>query len=343
MKLTCLSTATGGGGGYHAPASHLLELEGLRLLLDCPIDLSALAAFAPVPHGAADDDARGLIRAVPRYWSPAAAAAARAGGVDAVLVSSAAGMLGLPFLTRLPGFADTKVYGTEVAVRIGKLMMGELVQMHRQFVRYYGPDMDELPEWMEGEKLNKFLPILLKALIEDEIKDIKDLASLMPLYSQANIKECMQNIQPVKYGEEVCFNGILMLKASSSGLELGNCVWTIKGPRASIAHLPSSVFVSAHALDFDYNSLKESDVVLFSDFSSMNDMDEDNETIDEHAMDETDSAPCHNSVSRDDGVNEDENIPYLCKNDDIIEEIERISFTRWMPVHCHGLSHVVIQ
>lgn len=30
--------------------------------------------------------------------------------------------------------------------------------------------------------------------------------------------------------------------------------------------------------------------------------------------------------SRDDGVDEDENIQYLCNNDDITEEIERISF-----------------
>lgn len=102
---TCLS-ATGGGGSYHSPASHLLELEGLRFLLDCPIDLSALAVFSPLPL---TSDAGGLIRAVPRYWSPAAAAAAKVGGVDAVLVSSATGMLGLPFLTRLPGFAHTKV------------------------------------------------------------------------------------------------------------------------------------------------------------------------------------------------------------------------------------------
>jgi len=98
-----LSASGGGGGGYHSPASHLLELEGFRFLLDCPIDLSALAAFAPVPLAG---DAAGLIRAVPRYWLPAAA---KAGGVDAVLVSSATGMLGFPFLTGLPGFADTKV------------------------------------------------------------------------------------------------------------------------------------------------------------------------------------------------------------------------------------------
>ncbi|PVH37635.1 hypothetical protein PAHAL_5G049500 [Panicum hallii] len=222
MKLTCLSISGGGGRSYHSPASHLLEMEGLRFLLDCPIDLSALAAFAPVPLTGGE---AGLIRAVPRYWSPTAAAAAKAGGVDAVLVSSATGMLGLPFLTRLPGFANTKVYVTEVAARIGKLMMGELVEMHREFVRYYGPDTDGLPKWMEGEKLNEFPSLLQKAVTEDEGNG---LISLMPLYSPGNIEECMQAIQPVKYGEEVCFNGIFMLKASSSGLELGNSVWTIK-------------------------------------------------------------------------------------------------------------------
>jgi integrator complex subunit 9 len=99
----------GSGGGYHAPASHLLELEGLRLLLDCPIDLSCLAAFAPVPLDTGSGDAGDLICAVPYYWSPAVTAAAKAGGVDAVLVSSATGMLGLPFLTRLSSFANTKV------------------------------------------------------------------------------------------------------------------------------------------------------------------------------------------------------------------------------------------
>ena len=47
---------------------------------------------------------------MPHYWSAAAAAVSKTGSVDAVLVSSATGMLGLPFLTRLPGFANTKVH-----------------------------------------------------------------------------------------------------------------------------------------------------------------------------------------------------------------------------------------
>uniref|UniRef100_A0A453G8N0 Beta-Casp domain-containing protein n=2 Tax=Aegilops tauschii subsp. strangulata TaxID=200361 RepID=A0A453G8N0_AEGTS len=305
------------GGDYHTPASHLLEVEGVRLLLDCPVDLSALAAFAPVPLGADCGDAGDLIRAVPYYWSPAAAAAAKAGGVDAVLVSSATGMLGLPFLTRLPSFANTKVYVTELAARIGKLMMGELMEMHSEFVRYYGLDTDGSPKWMQGEKLHKLLSSLQNIVIEDEGMD---LAPLMPLYSAPNLEECMRKTQTVKYGEEVCFNGMLMLKASSSGLELGNCVWSIKGPRASITYLPSTLFVSAHALDCDYNSLKENDIILFSDFSSLNVMDENNENLGENAM------VCDDSLLRADGVDEDEYVQCLSKNDDIAEEIERISF-----------------
>ncbi|XP_015691289.1 integrator complex subunit 9 isoform X2 [Oryza brachyantha] len=322
MKLTCLDT--GGDGGYYTPASHLLELEGLRILLDCPIDLSALTAFSPVPRGASYCDAGDLIRAVPYYRSPAVVAAAKAGGVDAVLVSSATGLLGLPFLTRLPSFASTKVYVTEVAAKMGRLMMTELVEMHREFVRCYGPDRDQSPVWMEWERLKKFQSVLQKIMTEEVGNN--GLAALVPLYSLENIEACMQKIKHVKYGEEACFNGMLMLKAYSSGLELGNCVWTIKGPRASITYLPSSIFVSAHALDFDYSPLRGNDVILFSDFSSLNSMHDDNKKMGEHVVNETDIYLASDSVFRDDGTNEDESIKYLCSNDDIKEEIERISF-----------------
>ena len=57
--------------------------------------------------------------------------------------------------------------------------MGELVEMHREFVRYYGPDTDGLPKWMEAEKLNELPSVLQKAVTEDRGKD---LISLMPLY-----------------------------------------------------------------------------------------------------------------------------------------------------------------
>ena len=67
-------------------------------------------------------------------------------------------------------------------------MMGELVEMHREFIRYYGPDMDGLPKWMEAEKLNELPSVLQKAVTEDRGKD---LISLMPLYRC--VLECLLN------------------------------------------------------------------------------------------------------------------------------------------------------
>lgn len=79
----------------------------------------------------------------------------------------------------------------------------------------------------------------------------------------------MQFVRSVKYAEEACFNGAILLKAFSSGLEIGSCNWTINGPRRSIAYLTSSIFRSMHAMDFDYSSLCGNDLVLFSDLSSL--------------------------------------------------------------------------
>lgn len=69
---------------------------------------------------------------------------------------------------------------TEVAARMGSLMMRELVEMHREFVRCYGPDRDQSPVWMEGEKLKKLMSVLQKITTEDE--ENNNLAALVSLY-----------------------------------------------------------------------------------------------------------------------------------------------------------------
>lgn len=91
--------------------------------------------------------------------------------------------------------------------------------------------------------------------------------------SAADIKECMQKIQLLKYGEETFFNGSIMLKAYSSGLDIGSCNWTIHSPRRSISYLSSSLFMSACWKGFDYMSLLGNDLVLFSDLSSLSSID----------------------------------------------------------------------
>ncbi|CAN0909990.1 Integrator complex subunit 9 homolog [Linum grandiflorum] len=277
VKQTCLSR----GQGYHNPPCHILDdVYGFRILLDCPLDLSALSVFSPVLHHGQtlDDssvhdskrqktqkplDARDLIHDEPWYktaknlhlWDPCS--------IDVVLISSVMGMLGLPFLTRIPGFcAKVYIYVTDAAARLAQLMMEDLVSMNAEFLEFYGPRESGGPLWMRWEELELLQPELKEVVVG---KDGTDLAAWMPLYSSADVMDCMQKVQRLKYAEAACYNGTLVLKPFSSGSEIGSCNWTIDGPKTNISWISCSVFVSAHAMEFDYNPLRGRDLVLYSD------------------------------------------------------------------------------
>ncbi|KAI6691796.1 hypothetical protein NL676_019506 [Syzygium grande] len=168
MKLTCLSR----GKGFYFPPCHMLSVCGFRILIDCPLDLSALAVFAPIPPGfsAAQDEegfehsvdesdgyekpmnAKALIRSEPWYKTVANLHLWNLSFIDVVLISSPAGMLGLPFITQAKDFS-AKVYVTEVAAKLGKLMMEDLVSMHEEFRQFYGSEEFRSPHWMKWEEL----------------------------------------------------------------------------------------------------------------------------------------------------------------------------------------------
>lgn len=90
------------------------------------------------------------------------------------------------------------------------------------------------------------------------------------LLSAADVKACMLKVESLNYAEEICYNGILIVKPLASGLEIGSCNWRINGPRGSIAYISSSVFRSGIPKNFDYEALQASDVVVYSDFFSLN-------------------------------------------------------------------------
>ncbi|KAJ3708641.1 hypothetical protein LUZ61_012346 [Rhynchospora tenuis] len=184
MKLTCLSE----GGGFYTPPCHILQWCGFTLLLECPIDLSALAVFSPISrtHSSSsssppcsDDDS--LIRAVPWYKTVASLHLWDPSSFDAVLISSPCGLLGLPFLTRKPGFSSsTKIYATEATVRFGHLMMKELAFIHTEYEWYYGPDKKPgLPDWMNWTNLER-LQMELKRIVLGEKQE--ELSGWVHLY-----------------------------------------------------------------------------------------------------------------------------------------------------------------
>jgi integrator complex subunit 9 len=108
------------------------------------------------------------------------------------------------------------------------------------------------------------------------------------LLSAADVTDCIQKVQTLRYAEEACYNGTLIIKACSSGLEIGTCNWTINGPKRDVAFISSSIFLPAHAMKFDYHALQGNDVILYSDFSPLDAM-EDVEDVDDISILTTDS------------------------------------------------------
>ncbi|KAI3448807.1 hypothetical protein Pfo_005472 [Paulownia fortunei] len=341
MEFTCLSE----GKGFYFPPCHILDICGFRVLFDCPMDLSSLTVFSPVPinsnaivndenfscscqkYGSGSNeekkrkinkplDANSLICAEPRYRTVKNLLLWNVSFIDIVLISSPMGMLGLPFLTQNKDFS-AKVYATEAAARIGQLMMEDLVTMHKEFRQFYGHEESDAPQWMKWDEL-ELLPLELRQIMFGA--DGTEFGGWMPLYSAADVKACMLKVESLKYAEEACYNGTLIVKAFSSGLEIGSCNWSITGPKGSIAYISSSVFSSTTAMGFNYKALQRSDVILYSDCSSCdapNKFDDDNNC----------SGPAGNNFSNlsDDDVNS-EATATLLNADEYLEEMEKLDF-----------------
>ncbi|MBA0876293.1 hypothetical protein Goshw_023947 [Gossypium schwendimanii] len=324
----------------------MLSVSGFRILLDCPLDLSSLAIFSPVPialeaHESLETDsvvrkkqkiektldANDLVCAEPWYKTVKSLHLWDASFIDVILISSPTGMLGLPFLTRTKDFS-AKIYVTEAAARIGQLMMEDLVSMHMELRQFYGPEDSSSLQWMRWEGL-EVLPSELKKIALGT--DCEELGAWMPLYSAVDVKDCMRKVQTLKYAEEACYNGTLVIKALSSGLEIGTCNWTINGPKRNIAYISSSIFVSTHAMDFNFLGLQGNDLIIFSDFSTL-------DTTENIENDNTYCDPVTSSNARsievksmhhvcsDDLYNLEEIAASLLKDDESMEEMEKLAF-----------------
>ncbi|XP_061352892.1 uncharacterized protein LOC133297719 isoform X2 [Gastrolobium bilobum] len=336
MKLTCLSK----GRGFHFPPCHMLNFCGIRILLDCPLDLSALMAFSPVPTTldafpfeesnnteancflgskvGSDEkrqkiekllDAKSLVFAEPWYKTVNNLHLWNASFIDVILISSPMGIMGLPFLTRTKGFS-AKIYVTEASARLGQLVMEDLVSMHVEFRQFYGPEESDIPPWLRQEEL-ELLPSELREILLR--KDGVELGGWTPLYSAADVKDCMLKIHTLNYAEETCYNGTLVIKAFSSGVEIGSCNWILNGPKGDIAYLSSSSFISAHAMAFDYRSLQGTCALIYSDFSFLND-EQDVEDGDNHSVPTDDkllSSDGFNLIS-DENSEEKEKVVFIC-------------------------------
>jgi len=87
--------------------------------------------------------------------------------------------------------------------------------------------------------------------------------------SAADIEDCVKKVQRLKYAEVACYNRTISIKPIRSGLEIGACNWTIRYLDGPIGFVSNSEFVLGHALAFNYNALRSCNMLIYSDFSSL--------------------------------------------------------------------------
>ncbi|KAL3700369.1 hypothetical protein R1sor_018391 [Riccia sorocarpa] len=174
--------------------------------------------------------------------------------LNAVLISNPLAMLGLPFLVRNPGFT-AKIYATDATIKMGQLLMEELVTLHSEFTQLFGQRASlASPPWFQHAG-----PSDLEQLNCAECGE-----HWQHLYSTDDIRACIARIHGLRYGEEASVNGQLKIKPSSSGFGIGSCNWVLKGAHRSLAYIGHSTFSANHSAPLDLPSLSSCEVLLFS-------------------------------------------------------------------------------
>ncbi|KAF9339687.1 Integrator complex subunit 9 [Linnemannia elongata] len=162
--------------------------------------------------------------------------------IDVVLISNYNHILALPYLTEYTDFQG-RIFATEPTIEFGRQLMIE-------FVTFFGTSVTSSPH---------------------EIIDRKELvaragAGLYPAYTHADIKACIDKIQPVRFREHISLFGSLKLTAHSAGYCLGSSNWLIQIGTENIAYVSSSSTQgNLHPDLFDGTLLENASTVVATD------------------------------------------------------------------------------
>lgn len=151
-----MQTSLSQGKGFYFPPCQILNICGLRVLFDCPLDLSGLSIFSPIGFDEEEYkvsscnelresecldrkrqkvekplDASNLIHSEPYYKTVNDLHLWNASFIDVVVISSYMGMLGLPFLTRQKGFS------AKVRTSYALVLLFEFHFSHCSFLRKF--------------------------------------------------------------------------------------------------------------------------------------------------------------------------------------------------------------
>jgi len=208
MRVLNLGGARDAGAGCA-----LVDFAGVRVLLDCGCSVCA------------DDRAVGLERRAPQLRPPDLCSFAME-SLDAVLITSTAGFLGLPILTERLGYHG-RVLAPEPVLFIARRLLTEIATL----VRFSG-----LPDPAE------------------------DTAP-----TESEVQACVARVTPVHYGESIALMGSALIAiAHSSGSELGGAYWVLvtASERVALVGDISCCAPPRYPLPFDPEPLIDVDAVV---------------------------------------------------------------------------------
>ncbi|KAG0006069.1 Integrator complex subunit 9 [Entomortierella chlamydospora] len=164
--------------------------------------------------------------------------------IDVVLISNYNHILALPYLTEFTDFQG-RIFATEPTIEFGRQLMTE-------FVSFFGTSVTSSPhEFIDRKKLTA-----------------RSGSGLYPAYTHADIKACIDKIQPVRFREHTALYGSLKLTAHSAGYCLGSSNWLIQIGTENLAYISSSsTQVNLHPDLFDGSLLEHASTIIVADLS----------------------------------------------------------------------------
>ncbi|KAK4438629.1 hypothetical protein Salat_0197400 [Sesamum alatum] len=204
--------------GLYFPPCHILDICGFQVLFDCPVDLSSLAICSPVPTGSnsiaynenfscscgkyagleSNEDKRRKIDK-PLDANSLICAEPRYRTVKDLLLWNVSFidvvLISSPMgMLGLPFLTRNKDFSAKVYATEATARIGQLMM---EDLIVSGPDGIEFGGWMHGT---------------------------------ADVKACILKVESLKYAEEACYGGTLIIKAFSSSLEIGSYFSSCNGP-----------------------------------------------------------------------------------------------------------------
>ncbi|KAF9989188.1 Integrator complex subunit 9 [Mortierella antarctica] len=165
--------------------------------------------------------------------------------IDVVLISNHNHILALPYLTEFTDFQG-RIFATEPTIEFGRQLMTE-------FVTFFGTSVTSSPHQVIDRK-----KLVARAG-----------SGLYPAYTHADIKACIDKIQPVRFREHIALYGSLKLTAHSAGYCLGSSNWLIQigtENASDIAYFSSSsTHSNLHPDPLDGTLLEHASTVVVAD------------------------------------------------------------------------------